>query len=91
MLTPMEVQSLLHKLCVEAGFCLPSEEQEKLRADPPVDPIAFTNAVFIAEGLKPELAERPLYRGVHAAVVEFWRQRGYEADDTTPNNRRTER
>jgi hypothetical protein len=90
MLTPMEVQSHLDKLCVEAGFCLPPEAQERLRVHPPADPIAFTNAVFMAEGLKPELAERRLYRGVHAAVVRFWRQRGYEVDDTTPNNRLTE-
>jgi hypothetical protein len=90
MLTPLEVQWLLDKLCVEAGFCLPPQEQEKLRANPPANPIAFTNAVFLAEGLKPELAERRLYRGVHDAVVNFWRQRGSEADDTTPNNRLSE-
>jgi hypothetical protein len=90
MLTPIEVQSLLDKLCVDAGFCLPPQEQEKLRADPPANPIAFTNAVFLAEGLKPELAERRLYRGVYDTVVKFWRQRGYEVDDATPNNRRSE-
>jgi hypothetical protein len=67
MLTPEEVQWLLDKLCVDAGFCLPPEEQAKLRVDPPVAPIAFTDAVFLAEGLKPELAERHLYRGVRTS------------------------
>jgi len=87
MLTAAEVQWLLDKLCRDGGFCLPKAEQEKLKANPPMDPIAFTDAVLIAEGLKPELAERRLYRGVHGAIVEFFRQRGYEVDDATPNNR----
>jgi len=88
MLTPTEVLWLLDKLCVDAGFCLSPEEKGKLQANPPADPIAFTNAVFLADGLKPELAERRLYRGVHDTVVKFWRQRGYEADDSVPSNRR---
>jgi hypothetical protein len=90
MLTPVEVQCLLDKLCVEAGFCLPPQEQENLRANPPDNPIAFTNAVLLAEGLKPELAERRVYHGVLDAVANFWRARGYEVDDATPNNRRSE-
>ncbi|HEY3783903.1 MAG TPA: hypothetical protein VGL55_01325 [Steroidobacteraceae bacterium] len=89
MLSPMEVQSLLNKLCIDAGFYLRPQAQEKLRTDPPTDPTAITNAVFLAEGLNPELAERGLHRGVHEAVVNFWRLRGLEAGDTVQNNRRS--
>jgi hypothetical protein len=86
----MEVLWLLDKLCVDAGFCLSPEEKAKLQASLPADPTAFTDAVFLAEGLKPELAERRLYRGVHDTVVKFWRQRGCEADDVVSNNRRSQ-
>jgi hypothetical protein len=90
MLTRLEVQWLLDKLRIQAGFCPAPEQQQKLLADPPADPIAFTHAVFRAEGLRPELAEPHLYRVVHATVVNFWRKHGYEAHDGIPNKRRNE-
>ena len=44
------VRRLLEELCRNFGFCLPPEEQARLRSDPPNTPGAFTAAVFIAEG-----------------------------------------
>lgn len=48
-----ETQSLLDRLCVELGFCLPPAEQERLCNAPPVEVDAFAEEVFRAEGLKP--------------------------------------
>ena len=64
-----EVKSLLDDLCIGYGFCLPSEEHDKLLANPPQDVIAFVDAVFIAEGLNPETASRSTYRAVRDRVA----------------------
>jgi hypothetical protein len=70
MLDQARVGSLLSKLCIELGFCLPSAQQQRLINAPPQDIEAFTNAVFVAEGLNPELADRNLYRQVQRVVAE---------------------
>src|SRR4051812_2387632 len=64
-----EVETLLADLCVGYGFCLPSQEHDKLLANPPQEVSAFVDAVFIAEGLNPETASRSAYRAVRDRVA----------------------
>ena len=68
MLDAAEVESLLSKLCIDLGFCLPPEDENRLCAEPPGDVDAFTDAVFLAEGLNPQYADRHLYRRVREVV-----------------------
>lgn len=69
-LSESEVDRLLNELCRGLGFCLPPEDNEHLRADPPADADAFTNAVFVAEGMGPRLADGDLWRTVRARVID---------------------
>jgi hypothetical protein len=69
-LNQTEVASLLADLCIRYGFCLPSDEQGKLLANPPQEVIAFVDAVFIAEGINPETSDRNTYRAVRDRVAE---------------------
>ncbi|MBG6092026.1 hypothetical protein [Actinomadura viridis] len=64
----MDVPSLLHELCVDLGFCLPPDDQAALRASPPPDVDAFTEAVYRAEGLDPS-DDRDLWRQVRERVA----------------------
>ena len=64
-----ELETLLADLCVDYGFCLPSEEHDKLLANPPQEVLAFVDAVFVAEGLNPETASRSTYRAVRERVA----------------------
>ncbi|GAA0990649.1 hypothetical protein GCM10009555_076760 [Acrocarpospora macrocephala] len=52
-----EVQHLLDELCVDLGFCLSPSAQQRLRELPPLSVVAFTDAVFSAEGMDPHLHE----------------------------------
>ena len=61
--------ALLFDLCVKYGFCLPPADSERLMNDPPPDADAFTDAVFIAEGMDP-YGNLPLRRLVKARVAE---------------------
>ena len=61
---------LLDRLCTELGFCLPPAERARLVASPPTTVEDFTKAVFIAEGLDPELADKHLYRQVRDRIVD---------------------
>ena len=72
-LTPSEVETLLEKLCADKGFCLPATEHDKLLENPPIEPVAFTDAVFRAEGLNPETVRRDLYREVRDFVTATFR------------------
>jgi hypothetical protein len=74
MLSASEVESLLSKLCVDLGFCLPPSAQEQLKENPPTDAKGFTDAVFIAEGLDPFAANRHLYRQVKSMVADAFRK-----------------
>jgi hypothetical protein len=67
-LSTNEVESLLSKLCVDLGFCLSPEKERILRENMPSDIDGFTNAVFVAEGLNPQHAERSVYRQVRRVV-----------------------
>lgn len=68
MLSERDTETLLSELCVKLGFCLPPEARHLLATSPPAEVGAFTNAVFKAEGLNPETADRHLYRQVRAMV-----------------------
>jgi len=70
-----QVEALLYELCAVLGFCLPPDEQARLRESPPSDVDAFTEAVIRAEGLDPE-ADIPLHLGrdVRARVAEHFRK-----------------
>lgn len=73
MIDHKQVESLLSKLCIEMGFCLPPSEHQRLVDAPPQDVRAFTDAVFVAEGMNPEMADRHLYRQVRDAVAQAFR------------------
>ncbi|MBC7796833.1 MAG: hypothetical protein H7Z37_08175 [Pyrinomonadaceae bacterium] len=78
MLDVAEVESLLSKLCIDLGFCLPPEDENLLREKPPSDVDAFTDAVFLAEGLDPQHVDRHLYRQVREVVWQAF-EKHYEA------------
>lgn len=73
MIDNTDVRPLLEKLCADLGFCLPPSESEKLSANPPETALEFTNAVFLAEGLAPEVADRQLFRQVRECVSQAFR------------------
>lgn len=73
MLSRAEAYMLLDELCLREGFCLPPATTLTLVADPPADPVEFTDAVFRAEGLDPRLADRRLYRRIRALVTDAFR------------------
>lgn len=79
-MTETEPQQLLDRLCVELGFCLPPLEQQRLVDNPPTEVLAFTDAVFRAEELDPETADRHLYRQVRDMISEAF-QRAEENEE----------
>jgi hypothetical protein len=87
MLSATEVAWLLDKLCVDVGFCLAPSHRQELQQNPPLDPRAFTDAVFRAEGLDPSMAERHLYRQVYSLISQAFSQRGIVVPESPPNNR----
>lgn len=74
MLSPNEADTLLDVLCTKLGFCLPPTARTQLTENPPADVGAFTDAVFVAEGLDPATADLRTYRDVKATVAEAFRQ-----------------
>lgn len=68
--TSKQIGHLLDELCVDLGFCLPPEARASLRAAPPADVDAFTDAVFEAEGLDPHANPR-LREAVRARVAAY--------------------
>jgi hypothetical protein len=64
MLEEAEVRGFLSKLCVELGICIPPAAADELSKCPPSDAFAFVVAVFVAEGMEPEMVDRKLYRRV---------------------------
>ncbi len=73
MINKTDVKPLLEKLCIDLGFCLPPVENEKLCVNPPTTVLEFTNAVFSAEGLAPEIADLHLFRQVQGYVLQAFR------------------
>ncbi len=74
------IEQLLDKLCVEMGFCLSPAEQSRIVASPPGSVEAFTDAIFVAEGLDPHLADRHLWRQVRDRVAQHFREFQSDAD-----------
>lgn len=70
MFTREAASRLLDTLAVRLGFCLPPAEKQRLCEAPPASVAAFTDAVFVAEGLDPQIANRRLYRQVRDLVQE---------------------
>ena len=71
-LSPSQAAALLYGLCVDYGFCLPPADNERLTSDPPADADAFTDAVFLAEGMDP-WSDLHLRRSVKRRVAKaFW-------------------
>jgi hypothetical protein len=68
MLDSDDCQKLLNKLCVDLGFCLPPSEAQNIVNHPPASVADFTNAIFMAEGLNPEVADKKLYRQIRDRV-----------------------
>ncbi|WP_112699220.1 hypothetical protein [Micromonospora noduli] len=62
-----EVQRILEELCIKLGFCLPPEENLRLRESPPSDADSFTDAVFEAEGMG-DMSDTDLRRRVREVV-----------------------
>jgi len=79
MLDPAEAKALLSKLCIGWGFCLPADDCVRLEKAPPPEITEFTNAVFVEEGLDPQIADRHPYRQVRAVIAEAF-QRHEERD-----------
>lgn len=46
-----KVPKLLYELCVDLGYCLPHPIHSQIENDPPNTVDAFTDAVFIGEGM----------------------------------------
>ena len=69
--TQVDVEWLLHELCVDLGFCLPPAEQARMRDVPLGDVDGFTDAVFAAEGLDPRLY-RDLRQQVRERVARYF-------------------
>ena len=71
-LSSSQITALLNDLCVDYGFCLALADKECLKADPPTNADAFTDAVFIAEGMNP-CSDLHLRRLVKSRVAKaFW-------------------
>ena len=66
-----KVSRLLSQLCTELGFCLRSEDQTRLQEQVPSSVDSFTDAVFLAEGLDPRLANKQLWRQVRDRVAKY--------------------
>jgi hypothetical protein len=49
------IKALLDDLCVQLGYCLPPDDQQRIISDPPESADAFTDAVVAAEGFDPAL------------------------------------
>ena len=71
-LNSTRVDRLLGELCVDLGFCLPPDDHARLVSDPPEDVDDFTDAVFVAEGMRPD-ADLNLRRLVKARVLAHFK------------------
>lgn len=69
-LTESQVEALLRRVCVELGLCLTPDTYDHLVTHAPTEITALTDAIFVAEGIAPEAANRTLYGQVRACVEE---------------------
>jgi hypothetical protein len=75
-MSPTEVRQLLDELCVDMGFCLPPLARSQLEQMPPGEADAFARAVFVAENLNPEVADRQLFHQVRDRIADAMRRSG---------------
>jgi hypothetical protein len=66
------LEKLLDEVCVDLGFCLPPWEQTRLLHSPPRSIDAFADAIFVAEGLSPRLADEKLWKKVRDVVSKHF-------------------
>ena len=71
-----DLETLLGVLSVELGFCFKGETYDRLVDSPPTDAAAFTDAVFLAQGLDPS-SDRRLYSQVQFRVAQVFDDRNY--------------
>jgi len=64
---------LLHWLCSKMGFCDLGSVRAALVDTPPDTPLEFARAVYIAEGLDPDVADVHLFRQVLGKVTDVYR------------------
>jgi hypothetical protein len=65
------VRRLLSELCDDLGFCLAPADRTRQQEQVPPSVDSFTDAVFLAEGLDPRLADKQLWRAVRGCVVKY--------------------
>jgi hypothetical protein len=69
------MEAMMYELCVGLGFCLAPDDEQLLRESPPEDIDAFTDAVLVAEGMDPLLADKHLRLQVRGVIAK-WFARG---------------
>jgi hypothetical protein len=83
----MGLEALLRQLCVELGFCLPAAEEARLAEHPPDDVDAFADAIFVAEGMDPRLANKRLWNQVRDRIVAHFGNVARSAHQHASNHR----
>jgi hypothetical protein len=63
-LTIQEASSLLDTLCTKYGVSLPPLWRTRLMDNPPRTVEKFTDTVFHAEGLSPQISDKSLYKEI---------------------------
>ena len=66
------IESLMEDLCIQYGFCLPPAEYTRLVSSPPASIDAFTDAVFVAEGLDLQFADTRLRKQVRDRIAAYF-------------------
>jgi hypothetical protein len=71
MARPTKIKWVLDDLCSRLGFCLPHDERARIEQNPPRDIEAFTDAIFVAEGMDPhDKSNRGLRQQVRKLIVK---------------------
>ena len=69
-LTDLQVEALLHDLCVELGFCLPKVARARFIESHSADAHTFASEVFKAERLDPRTVSTQLVRKVEYRIEQ---------------------
>ena len=75
-----KVERLLDQLCTDLGFCLPAREYAQLQKMLPMTIDGFTDAVFRAEGMEPQI-KTELRKQVRERIAKHFPER--VANDAT--------
>jgi hypothetical protein len=67
----VDLEWLLRKLCVDLGFCLPPQEQQRLLNLTFNDADVLTREVLISEGVDPQYCDRQLYSTILERVQRY--------------------